>query len=303
MFGELDNCMQCPRECGVNRNEGIRGYCGYDAGYHVASVFVHQGEEPPINGARGICNVFFRGCNLRCSYCQNYQISRPLAGQTAYTLELLTEEIIECLNEGVEAVGFVSPSHFAPHVKSIIKDLNRKGHNPITVYNTNSYDKPDVLLGFEGLIDVYLPDFKYLDSLSSLLYSGASDYPERAKSAIKEMFRQKGSSLVINDNGQAINGMIIRHLVLPGHSGDSVRIMEWIASELSPSVHISLMSQYYPTACIAGDPMLDRPITAEEYQAVLDAMERLGFYRGWIQEYESSHTYRPDFDRGTPFKH
>jgi len=303
MFSELDNCVQCPRECHINRNEGEKGFCGYDAQYHIASVFIHQGEEPPVNGAKGICNIFFNGCNLKCTFCQNYQISRSLENNIPrYTADSLVSKIIDCLNQGVEAIGFVSPSHFTPHIKSIIHSLHKKGYKPVTVYNTNAYDKVDVLKEFEGLIDVFLPDFKFIDENAARIYSGAPDYPAIAMAALKEMYRQKGSTVVLNENGQALTGLIIRHLVLPGHSKDSIRILEWIASELSPSVHISLMSQYYPTACVASDPVLGRHITADEYHEVLDAMETLGFYRGWIQDYESHSIYRPDFDRSRPFE-
>jgi len=302
MFRELEQCMLCPRECGVNRNAGEIGYCGFDANYHVASLFIHHGEEPPVKGAHGICNVFFNGCNLRCTYCQNFQISRSSSKTSRYGLSLLVEKIIECLDMGIEAVGFVSPSHFTPHVLLLIETLNRKGYYPVTVYNTNAYDKPEVLRKFEGLIDVYLPDFKYMDGSAAREYSGASDYPGMAMAAIKEMYRQKGSTVVVNEKGQAITGLIIRHLVLPGHAEDSIKILEWISSELSPSTHISLMSQYYPTACVASHPVLGRPIRQEEYKLVLDAMERLGFYRGWIQDYDSHALYRPDFDRSKPFE-
>lgn len=300
---EFDNCVLCPRECRANRNAGQLGYCGCDASYNIASVCIHKGEEPPVNGKNGICNLFFTGCNLRCSFCQNYQISRrKSANQKEQNLQDIMQEIISCLDSGIEAIGFVSPTHHVPHVKEIIRELHRRNYHPVTVYNTNAYDKVSVLKDLEGLIDVYLPDFKYLDSEVAKSFSDATGYPEIAKEAIKEMYRQKGSSVILNENGQAITGMIVRHLVLPGQSDDSVKIMQWIAEELSSSVHVSLMSQYYPTACVGGHPVLGRKITEEEYTRVLNAMEEFGFYRGWIQEYESSVTYRPDFDRSNPFE-
>ena len=301
MSDEFRNCVICPRECGINRNIGQKGYCGYDSGYHIASVFLHQGEEPPINGAYGICNVFFRGCNLRCSYCQNFQISRKDPGSKPLAPDIVLEKIITCLRSGAEAVGFVSPSHFVPHVREIIQSLHYKGFYPVTVYNTNAYDKYEVLRELEGSIDVFLPDFKYMDITSARIYSDAADYPEVAKMALKEMYRQKGNTMVLNENGQAVTGLIIRHLVLPGHIKDSLQILEWIATELSNSVHISLMSQYYPTACVSGHPILNRTVSREEFKEVVNAMERLGFYRGWIQEYDSNVSYRPDFLKGIPF--
>ncbi len=296
--------MLCPRNCGVNRNAGETGYCGCDAGFHVASVCIHQGEEPPISGSKGICNVFFTGCNLQCLYCQNYQIScrKNLKPDQEYTLEEVTRQIITILDQGIEAVGFVSPTHFTPHVKTIIHELHQSGYTPITVYNSNGYDKAEILKSLEGLIDVYLPDFKYLDPKVSMAYSGAKDYPGYAREALREMFRQKGSTVVLNDNGQAVTGLIIRHLVLPGQTSDSIGILKWIAEELSSAVSISLMSQYYPTAGVARHPQLGRKISATEYREVLDAMEALGFHKGWIQDFESSGNYRPDFEREHPFE-
>jgi putative pyruvate formate lyase activating enzyme len=300
---ELDHCVLCPRACGVNRNVGQLGYCGSNAGYSISSICIHHGEEPPISGLKGICNVFFTGCNLTCLFCQNYQISRQQGKLAAkpYTLEEVTDKIIDHLNQGIEAVGFVTPTHHSPHVKAIINRLNRLGYTPITVYNTNCYDKVNILSCLEGLIDVYLPDFKYFNPAIAGMFSDASDYPDAAKKSLLEMYRQKGSTVVLNDSGQAVTGMIIRHLVLPGQSTDSINLLTWIARELSPSVSISLMSQYCPTVCIANHPVLDRRINAAEYQVVMDGMENLGFNNGWIQQHESADHYNPDFNNESPF--
>ncbi|MBN1790551.1 MAG: radical SAM protein [Bacteroidales bacterium] len=300
----LDYCLLCPRNCGVNRNAGATGYCGCDSGFHIASVCIHQGEEPPISGAKGICNVFFTGCNLQCLYCQNYQIScrRNRSRDPEYTLDEITRQIITLLDQGIEAVGFVSPTHFTPHVRTIIHELHKSGYTPTTVYNSNGYDKAEIMKGLEGLIDVYLPDFKYFNPTLAMKYSGARDYPEHAREALREMFRQKGSTVVLNGSGQAVTGLIIRHLVLPGQANDSIRILKWIAEELSPSVSISLMSQYYPTPGVARHPQLGRKISEAEYHKVLDAMEAMGFHKGWIQDFESSGNYRPDFEREHPFE-
>lgn len=295
--------MLCPRKCGVNRNAGEEGYCGSDSRYHIGSICVHHGEEPVISGKKGICNVFFTGCNLQCLYCQNYQISHTGTGRKdkTLTLEEVTGSIIRLLDQGIEAVGFVTPTHFTLHVKTIIAELNQRGYHPITVYNTNAYDIPQVIRTFEGLIDIYLPDFKYFDPALAAAFSGAADYPEVAREVLKEMYRQKGSTVVLNKEGQAVTGLIIRHLVLPGQVMDSVNILKWIADALSPSVSISLMSQYYPTACVAGHAVLGRQITAMEYHQVLVAMEDLGFHKGWIQDFDSPGNYRPDFSKENPF--
>jgi putative pyruvate formate lyase activating enzyme len=299
---ELDHCLLCPRECGVNRNEGQTGYCGRGSGYDIASVCIHKGEEPPISGKNGICNIFFSGCNLQCLYCQNFQISRRNQHASVVYLEGLTRQIEAYLDGGIETVGFVSPTHFTPHVKSIIHKLHNDGYSPIIVYNTNCFDNFQIIKSLEGLIDVYLPDFKYFDPVLANQYSDASSYPEVAKRVILEMYRQKGSTVVLNENGQAVTGLIIRHLVLPGQTKDSIRILEWIASELSPAVYISLMSQYFPTVNVADHPALNRKLTVSEYHEVTDALERLGFYQGWIQDYDSSELYNPDFTKEKPFE-
>ena len=221
---------------------------------------------------------------------------------TKMTLTEIVDTIAHYLDMGAEAVGFVTPSHFVPHVRAIIQALHAEGLYPVTVYNSNGFDSVESLRTLEGLIDVYLPDMKYLDPEVSEEYSGAADYPEVARKAILELYRQKGNSVIVSESGQAINGMIIRHLVLPGHADDSVAILQWIAAELSPAVHISLMSQYYPTACVASHPVLYRTIKEEEYDYVVQAMKELGFYRGWVQELGSSHTYKPDFINEHPFE-
>jgi putative pyruvate formate lyase activating enzyme len=301
---ELDECHLCPRGCAVNRNAGVLGYCGSDAGYNVSSVCVHRGEEPAIGGPKGICNVFFSRCNLQCIYCQNYQISRR-RGQVeskCLTLDEIVRSICTILDQGIESVGFVTPTHYTPHVKAIIHKLHDLGYQPVTVYNTNGYDSVTVLRQFEGLIDVFLPDFKYYDGQLAAIYSDASDYPEVIKKNLLEMYRQKGSTVVFNDDGMAVTGLIIRHLVLPGCVEDSIRILGWIASELSTSVHISLMSQYYPTVCVANYPELGRKLTHGEYEKAVTAMENLGFTKGWIQQAESAESYLPDFNLDQPFE-
>jgi putative pyruvate formate lyase activating enzyme len=296
--------MLCPRECRVDRNAGHLGYCGCGSDYNVGSVCIHQGEEPPISGSYGICNVFFTGCNLQCLFCQNYQISRRRFRfkENKYTLEQVTDVIISFLIRGIEAVGFVSPTHHSPHIKAIINRLNKLGYKPITVYNTNGYEKVEILKSFEGVIDVYLPDFKYFNPFISERYSDSQNYPDVAKKAIAEMYRQKGSTIVLNDKGQAMTGMIIRHLVLPGQAKDSINVLKWIAAELSSSVSISLMSQYYPIDCVANHPALGKRLSAEEYQDVLEALEDLGFNKGWIQRHDSADSYIPDFINDHPFE-
>jgi putative pyruvate formate lyase activating enzyme len=300
----LEKCILCPRECRVNRFKGGTGYCKTDAGLNIASICLHKGEEPVISGKEGICNVFFSGCNLHCIYCQNHEISQCSSNSKNASLDLgeVLDTIIRFLDGGIPAVGFVSPSHVAPQVKLIIKGLNDRGYKPITVYNTNSYDKFETIRSLDGLIDIYLPDYKYVTSELADKYSDAPDYPEIAFKAIKEMYYQKGSRLSINDNGRADNGMLIRHLVLPGHADESKRVLQTIAEELSPGIHLSLMSQYHPTPAVRNHPILNRTLYKAEYDSVVAEMENLGFRNGWIQEMDSNQNYLPDFSKENPFE-
>jgi len=300
----LSECALCPRECRVNRFEGGSGYCGMDAGLNIASICIHRGEEPPISGPEGICNIFFAGCNLRCIYCQNHEISRPGAEcmKSAASLQSALDLIEDILAKGIKAVGFVSPSHVVPQVKAIIRGLNERGLKPVTVYNTNGYDKKEVIDSLEGMIDVYLPDLKYVTPRIALGYSDADDYPETALEALKRMYRQKGSVIRLDEDGRAENGILIRHLVLPGHAEESIRVLRTIAEELSPGVHISLMSQYHPVSEVMNHKVLSRPLYKSEYESVVQEMERLGFRNGWVQDMDSYLNYRPDFRREHPFE-
>lgn len=300
----LENCILCPRECRVNRFDGGKGYCRTDAGMSVASVCLHKGEEPVISGEDGICNIFFSGCNLHCIYCQNHEISKGtevLRNNITDPGEVL-DMVVSVLAQGISAVGFVSPSHVVPQVKAIINGLSLRGYSPITVYNTNGYDKVETIRSLSGLIDVYLPDYKYFTNEISAEYSDAPDYPETALKAIKEMYYQKGSTLRINDKGTAENGLLIRHLVLPGHAEESKKILRSIAEELSPGVNLSLMSQYHPTSLVKGHRFLDRHLYMEEYEAVVKVMEELGFRNGWVQDLDSHLNYNPDFSKENPFE-
>jgi putative pyruvate formate lyase activating enzyme len=202
---------------------------------------------------------------------------------------------------GARAVGFVSPSHMLPQVISIIKNMDKQGFNLIKVYNTNAYERVESISQLEGLIDIYLPDFKYSDPELAHHYSGARDYPEFAAKSIREMYRQKGSRLFINDEGQGESGLVIRHLVLPGHVENSLNVLRFIAEEISTNVHISIMAQYYPTLKVKGHAQLGRTVLETEYMSVVEEMYNLGFRNGWTQEFGSSQLYQPDFDRNEPF--
>ena len=301
---ELNNCSFCPRNCHANRFSSKLGYCRSGASFNISSICIHRGEEPVISGKDGICNIFFTNCNLQCIYCQNWQISTNRAGRnsTEMSLENVIRDITSILDMGINMIGFVSPSHFIPQVKIIIHVLNSLGYNPVKVYNTNGYDKPEIIKSLDGIIDVFLPDFKYMDTSLSEEYSDADDYPQVASLAIREMYRQKGSVLHLGENETTESGIIIRHLVLPGHVENSLKVLRFIAHELSPKLHISLMSQYNPTQEVSCHPYLKRPLKQEEYNVVIDEMNNLGFSNGWIQELESRENYQPDFHRKHPFE-
>jgi len=300
----LESCTLCPRECRVNRFDGATGYCNVDADINIASICIHRGEEPVISGEKGICNIFFAGCNLRCSYCQNWEISRPCRDTINARMEIsvVLDRIEEILSSGITAIGFVSPSHLVPQVKAIIRGLHFRGIKPITVYNTNSYDKVDTIRGLSDLIDVYLPDYKYVTPEISSKLSDTSDYGEVALRALKEMYFQKGSTLSTNASGVAERGMLIRHLVLPGHVDESIKVLRSVAEELSPGINLSLMSQYHPTPNVKYHSEMDRLLSRSEYRIVVKEMENLGFRNGWLQDIESNAIYMPDFRRENPFE-
>jgi putative pyruvate formate lyase activating enzyme len=217
-------------------------------------------------------------------------------------LKEVVSTISTILDEGINLLGFVSPSHFIPQMKAIIYALHERGKHPVVVYNSNAYDKVETLRTLEDIVDVYLPDFKYSGKELSKKYSDAPNYPDIALKAIKEMVRQKGTSLRLNDDGQAESGVIVRHLVLPGLIKNSTDALKLLAEEISPLIHISLMSQYYPTQEVMDHRIIGRNITKEEYETVVDEMERLGLHRGWLQEYDSNKHYKPDFFKAHPFE-
>lgn len=300
---DLSDCILCPRMCRVNRLTRELGYCRGTADFHISSICVHRGEEPVISGNDGICNVFFARCNLQCTFCQNYQISRKNAYVTGYgkNLEQVVDDIISILDTGIGNVGFVSPTHYLPQMKAIIASLNERGRFPVIVYNTNAYDRVEELQKLKGLVDVYLPDFKYMDRTISKLFSDAGNYPEVALKAIDEMYKQVGEQLVLDNNGKAKSGLVIRHLVLPGHIENSKRVLSAIFDKWSNNIAISLMSQYYPVDSGEGLDFPNNRLTAREYNEVIDHMAALGFENGWIQDLTSYDSYLPDFENDAPF--
>lgn len=298
-----ERCENCPRLCGVDRNTKL-GFCAAPERPQVSAVCIHKGEEPPLSGIHGVCNVFFSHCNLQCVYCQNYNISRTEVDARfvrIQDMDTLVAEIERLLPQSDNMLGLVSPSHYVHLVPELVQRLRDDGFTPTVIYNTNAYDRVEVIRQLSPYIDIYLPDFKYASGDLASRYSHAPDYPERAKAAITEMYNQKGSSLP-TDNGLAFRGMIIRHLVLPGQVENSLEVLEWIATNLSTRVHLSLMAQYFPPNTPEPLPdQLSRPLSSEEYQRVVDRFYDLGFEHGWLQELSAQEYYRPDFASEKPF--
>ncbi|MDQ2978778.1 MAG: radical SAM protein [Acidobacteriota bacterium] len=309
LYGLLSACTVCPRDCGNDRLAGVLASCASGAHPVVSSYTPHFGEEPGLSGTKGAGNVFFGNCNLRCVYCQNWQISQEWAAQRTneVTVERLAEMLLELQARGCHNIGFVSPTHYAPQMAKAIWLAALRGLELPIVYNTNAYDSVEVLRLLEGIVDVYLPDLKYADDAAGSLFSKVPEYPRRAREAIAEMYRQKGSRLVVGEDGLLKSGLLVRLLVLPNGAAGIADSLSWIAEALSPRVAVSLMSQYYAIHRAANDPKyaaLSRSITAGEWEEALASLESNGLENGYQQELESANKYyRPDFrDRDTPFR-
>ncbi|HET6978158.1 MAG TPA: radical SAM protein [Pyrinomonadaceae bacterium] len=304
----LERCTVCPRDCLNNRLNNEIAACYSGRLPIVSSYTPHFGEEPPLSGTKGAGNIFFGNCNLRCVYCQNYQISQTHKQQlkNEVTHERLAEMMLELQSRGCHNVNFVSPTHFAPQMARAILIAAQNGLHVPVVYNTNAYDSVEVLRLLDRVVDVYLPDLKYADDESGYLYSKVSGYKDVSRAALREMFRQTGDELVFDENGLLKRGLVVRLLVLPNDIGSVSESIEWIRDELSPRVAISLMAQYYPTHQAESNKryvLLSRRIRESEWMKATTALEELGMTEGWIQEFDgASYYYRPDFsDAETPF--
>lgn len=305
----LRSCTVCPKDCGNDRLNDEIAACYSGKLPIVSSYTAHFGEEPCLSGTNGAGNIFFGNCNLRCVYCQNFQISQTHKNQKKNEVnhERLAEMMLELQDRGCHNIGFVSPTHFAPQMARAILIAARQGLTLPVVYNTNAYDSVEVLRLLDGIVDIYLPDLKYADSDAGFQYSKVRDYKEHARAAIKEMHRQMGDSLVFGDDGLLKRGLMIRLLVLPNDIAGIEENLRWIRNELSPKTAISLMAQYYATNKAATDDryiLLSRRVSEGEWFEAVSLLNDLGIEEGFMQEYESaSHYYRPDFtDADKPFK-
>lgn len=305
----LERCTVCPLDCGNNRVAGELARCYSGRLPIVSSYTAHFGEEPPLTGTRGAGNIFFGNCNLRCVYCQNYQISQAHKQQIKNEVshERLAEMMLQLQARGCHNINFVSPTHFAPQMARAILLAAAKGLRLPIVYNTNAYDSVEVLQLLDGIVDVYLPDLKYAEDEAGYLYSKVRSYRDISRAAIREMYRQTGDGIVYDAKGILQRGLVIRLLVLPNDIGGLRESLEWIRDQLSPRVAISLMAQYYPTNVAGTNPrytLLSRRINESEWLRTISALEEFGLEEGWIQEYDGApFYYRPNFNNAeTPFR-
>lgn len=292
----MKDCTLCPRCCHANRLDGQRGYCGQTAEIMAARAALHMWEEPCISGREGSGTVFFSGCCLRCVFCQNHNIALGRSGRSI-TMERLAEIFLELQDKGANNINLVTPTHFVPQIRDALMRSRQQGLVIPIVYNTGSYEHVETLKLLDGLVDIYLPDCKYMSPELSRAYSNAPDYFDRASAAIDEMFRQTGSPVFHPDTGMLQKGMIVRHLLLPGQVRDSKKIIRYLHTTYGNDIYISIMNQYTPLAHISHIPELNRKVTEEEYERVISFALRLGVEKGFLQEGEAaSESFIPEFD-------
>ena len=291
---EYKNCKLCARECGIDRTSQD-GFCRMGDEIYLSYYSLHMWEEPPISGDQGSGTVFFDGCSLGCVFCQNRDISRGRNGKCVSVAEL-SDIMLELQERGAHNINFVTPTHFSPSVREAIIIAREQGLSIPIVYNTGSYDSPEALRKLSGLVDIYLPDYKYCLSRTAKKYSQAENYPEAAKAAISEMYRQVGEA-EFDESGLMKRGMIVRILLLPGHVAEAKLCLKYIFETYGDSVYISLMNQYTPMPGMA--PPLNRKVTGEEYGQLVDYAERLGVKNAFVQERgTASESFIPPFKNG-----
>jgi putative pyruvate formate lyase activating enzyme len=299
----LAECDLCPRECGARRLAGKTGYCNSGLLPIVASACAHHGEEPALSGSRGSGTIFFGNCNLRCVYCQNYQISQDPGVQqrNEVSIHVLAERMLYLQDElRCHNINLVTPSHLVPQIVSALLEAVPAGLRLPLVYNTSSYDSVRTLRELDGIISIYLADLRYASNAYGRKYSRARGYVENSRAAIKEMQRQVGD-LETDPEGIAQRGLIIRHLILPNGIAGSRESLTWLVNEVSPRVTVGIMSQYYPAHRAYRYKELNRRLLPEEYREVVSLVEELGIENGWLQGMESAESYQPDFSVKEPF--
>ena len=300
MMHLYEACQLCPRACKVNRVDGNTGLCGVTSHIKVARAALHHWEEPCISGTKGSGAVFFSGCSLHCVFCQNESISHGRGGKEI-TRERLAEIFLELQEKGANNINLVTPGHFVPDIIWSVEHAKEQGLRLPIVYNTSSYEQLDTIKALEGIVDIYLPDFKYWSDELAMRYSKAADYPQVAKSAIAEMVRQQPQLKFVFDEEQDIElikkGVIVRQLLLPGQLADARQIVKYLYETYGNQIYLSLMSQFTPLPHVADYPELNRKVSRRTYEKLVDYAIEIGVENGYIQEEDvAEESFIPDFD-------
>ena len=295
IMNKYENCLLCPRKCGINRSTGQTGVCGVSAEIRVARAALHYWEEPCISGEKGSGAVFFSGCSLHCVFCQNREISDGKEGKVI-SKERLSDIFMELADKGANNINLVTPGQYIPDIVWAVNDARRRGMKLPIVYNTSGYENVTELKLLEGIVDVYLPDFKYMDSTLSARYSRAKDYPSVAKQALSEMVRQQPDVVIDDATGLIQKGVIVRQLLLPGHVNDAKAVLKYLYDTYHDHVYISMMSQFTPIA-LKDYPEINRTVTRREYERLVDYALKIGITNAFIQEGDvAKDSFIPAFD-------
>ena len=294
-MNKYKNCLLCPRKCGINRRTGQTGVCGVSSEIKVARAALHYWEEPCISGKRGSGAVFFSGCSLHCVFCQNREISDGKEGKVI-SKERLSDIFMELAGKGANNINLVTPGQYIPDIVWAVNDAKSRGMKLPIIYNTSGYENVTELKLLEGIVDVYLPDFKYMDSTLSARYSRAKDYPSVAKQALSEMVRQLPDVVIDDATGLIQKGVIVRQLLLPGHVNDAKAVLKYLYDTYHDHVYISMMSQFTPIA-LKDYPEINRTVTRREYERLVDYALEIGITNAFIQEGDvAKDSFIPAFD-------
>lgn len=294
-MNKYENCLLCPRKCGINRSTGQTGVCGVSSEIKVARAALHYWEEPCISGKRGSGAVFFSGCSLHCVFCQNREISDGKAGKVI-SKERLSDIFMELADKGANNINLVTPGQYIPDIVWAVNDAKSRGMKLPIIYNTSGYENVTELKLLEGIVDVYLPDFKYMDSTLSARYSRAKDYPSVEKQALSEMVRQQPDVVIDDATGLIQKGVIVRQLLLPGHVNDAKAVLKYLYDTYHDHVYISMMSQFTPIA-LKDYPEINRTVTRREYERLVDYALEIGITNAFIQEGDvAKDSFIPAFD-------
>ena len=294
-MNKYENCLLCPRKCGINRSTGQTGVCGVSSEIKVARAALHYWEEPCISGKRGSGAVFFSGCSLHCVFCQNREISDGKEGKVI-SKERLSDIFMELAGKGANNINLVTPGQYIPDIVWAVNDAKSRGMKLPIIYNTSGYENVTELKLLEGIVDVYLPDFKYMDSTLSAMYSRAKDYPSVAKQALSEMVRQQPDVVIDDSTGLIQKGVIVRQLLLPGHVNDAKAVLKYLYDTYHDHVYISMMSQFTPIA-LKNYPEINRTVTKREYERLVNYALEIGITNAFIQEGDvAKDSFIPAFD-------